>query len=97
MMSDKLPKPIAYDAVLGRHRLLRSYYDLVCHSAPLFMALGKLARILDQAGQKADAETFAKKALKIDEAIRMGDRIAIMRDGALVQYGTPEAILTATA
>jgi uncharacterized protein (TIGR03437 family) len=40
MMSDKLSKPVTYDAVLGRHRLLRSYYDLVCHSAPLFLALG---------------------------------------------------------
>ena len=29
----------------------------------------------------------------IDEAIRMGDQIAILRDGALVQYDTPEAIL----
>jgi len=29
----------------------------------------------------------------IDEAIRMGDRIAILRDGALVQYDTPERIL----
>src|SRR5437667_7310919 len=29
----------------------------------------------------------------IDEAIKMGDRIAIMRDGRLVQYATPEAIL----
>jgi len=29
----------------------------------------------------------------IDEAIRMGDRIAILRDGALVQYDTPEGIL----
>lgn len=29
----------------------------------------------------------------IDEAIRMGDRIAILRDGALVQYDTPEALL----
>jgi osmoprotectant transport system ATP-binding protein len=33
----------------------------------------------------------------IDEAIRMGDRIAIMKDGALVQYDTPEAILSAPA
>src|SRR5215467_11442042 len=33
----------------------------------------------------------------IDEAIRMGDRIAIMKDGALVQYATPEAILSAPA
>jgi osmoprotectant transport system ATP-binding protein len=33
----------------------------------------------------------------IDEAIRMGDRIAIMKDGALIQYDTPEAILAAPA
>ena len=33
----------------------------------------------------------------IDEAIKMGDRIAILRDGALVQYDTPEAILAAPA
>ncbi len=29
----------------------------------------------------------------IDEAIRMGSRIAILRDGALVQYASPEQIL----
>jgi osmoprotectant transport system ATP-binding protein len=29
----------------------------------------------------------------IDEAIKMGDRVAILRDGALVQYASPEAIL----
>jgi osmoprotectant transport system ATP-binding protein len=33
----------------------------------------------------------------IDEALMMGDRIAIMRDGALVQYDTPEAILAQPA
>ena len=33
----------------------------------------------------------------IDEAIRMGDRIAILRDGALVQYDTPEALLARPA
>jgi osmoprotectant transport system ATP-binding protein len=33
----------------------------------------------------------------VDEAVRMGDRIAIMRDGAIVQYDTPEAILSAPA
>ena len=33
----------------------------------------------------------------IDEAIKMGDRIAIMRDGRLVQYDTPEAILAQPA
>ena len=29
----------------------------------------------------------------VDEAIRMGDRIAILRDGRLVQYDTPDALL----
>lgn len=30
----------------------------------------------------------------LDEAIRMGDRIAIMKDGEIVQTGTPEDIVT---
>ncbi len=30
----------------------------------------------------------------LDEAIKMGDRIAIMRDGRLLQYDTPQAILS---
>ncbi|MEO9779438.1 MAG: hypothetical protein ABJO75_26995 [Sedimentitalea sp.] len=30
----------------------------------------------------------------LDEAIRMGNRIAIMKDGAIVQIGTPEEIAT---
>jgi glycine betaine/proline transport system ATP-binding protein len=33
----------------------------------------------------------------LDEAIRIGNRIAIMKDGALVQVGTPEAIVAAPA
>jgi osmoprotectant transport system ATP-binding protein len=33
----------------------------------------------------------------VDEAIKMGDRIAILRDGALVQFDTPEAILARPA
>jgi glycine betaine/proline transport system ATP-binding protein len=33
----------------------------------------------------------------LDEAIRLGHRIAIMRDGRLVQIGTPEEIVTAPA
>lgn len=32
-----------------------------------------------------------------DEAIRLGDRIAVMKDGALVQVGTPEQIVLAPA
>ena len=33
----------------------------------------------------------------IDEALKVGDRIAILRDGALVQYDTPQALLTRPA
>ncbi len=44
------------------------------------------------------AEEMGKTTLFIthdlDEAIRIGDRIAIMKDGALVQVGTPEEIVT---
>jgi len=32
-----------------------------------------------------------------DEAIRLADRVAIMKDGAVVQIGTPEALVTAPA
>ncbi len=33
----------------------------------------------------------------LDEAIRIGDRIAIMKDGVIVQIGTPEQIITEPA
>jgi len=33
----------------------------------------------------------------LDEALKLGDRIAIMKDGAVVQIGTPEQILTKPA
>src|SRR6266568_8922080 len=31
----------------------------------------------------------------VDEALKMGDRIAILKEGSLIQYDTPEAILIA--
>ncbi|HEV7251618.1 MAG TPA: ABC transporter ATP-binding protein [Mesorhizobium sp.] len=33
----------------------------------------------------------------IDEAVRLGDRIAVMRDGKIVQYDSPDAILSRPA
>jgi glycine betaine/proline transport system ATP-binding protein len=33
----------------------------------------------------------------LDEALKLGDHIAILRDGKLVQVGTPDAILQAPA
>ncbi len=49
---------------------------------------GEFARI-----QRELHKTVVFVTHDIDEAIRLADRIAIMRDGRLVQYDTPEAIL----
>jgi osmoprotectant transport system ATP-binding protein len=46
---------------------------------------------------RALAKTIVFVTHDIDEALKMGDRIAILRDGALVQYDTPEAILARPA
>ncbi|HYR00050.1 MAG TPA: ABC transporter ATP-binding protein, partial [Casimicrobiaceae bacterium] len=43
------------------------------------------------------AKTIVFVTHDIDEAIRLADRIAILRDGALIQYDTPEATLSAPA
>lgn len=44
-MSDKIPeiypgKTITYNEIVNRLMLLRDYYDLVCHSVPLFLVIG---------------------------------------------------------
>lgn len=44
--------------------------------------------------QQQDAHTILFISHDLDEAIRIGDRIAIMEDGAVVQIGTPEEIVT---
>ena len=38
-MSEKIPQP-TQDTITYRHLLLRSYYDLICHSIPLFLVIG---------------------------------------------------------
>ncbi len=47
--------------------------------------------------QKTIAKTVLFVTHDIDEAIKMGDRIAIMREGKLVQQGTPDALLARPA
>jgi hypothetical protein len=65
-MSDKLPDP-TYDAIVKRHLLARSYYELVCHSVPLFLALGnhegETGRRLD--GTPNNLAVWAAKARKL--------------------------------
>ncbi len=64
-MSDKL-QPVTQAGVLGRNQLLRTYYDLACHSVPLFLVLGnhegEWGRFLDgTANNVAVWNTLARK------------------------------------
>jgi glycine betaine/proline transport system ATP-binding protein len=47
--------------------------------------------------QQESAHTVVFISHDLDEAIRIGDRIAIMEGGAVVQIGTPEEIVTSPA
>ena len=44
--------------------------------------------------QQRLAKTIIFVTHDLDEALKLGDRIALMKDGAIVQIGTPEEILT---
>jgi glycine betaine/proline transport system ATP-binding protein len=62
-----------------------------------FSALDPLIR-KDMQDQLLDLQTTMQKTIlfithDLDEALRLGDRIAIMKDGVIVQIGTPEEIL----
>lgn len=62
-----------------------------------FSALDPLIR-KDMQEELLDLQTKMKKTIifithDLDEALRLGDRIALMRDGEIVQMGTPEEIL----
>ncbi|HBC80077.1 MAG TPA: hypothetical protein DCZ51_15700 [Bacteroidales bacterium] len=39
-MSEKQTPPVTQEVVTKRHLLLRSYFDRICHSIPLFLVLG---------------------------------------------------------
>jgi glycine betaine/proline transport system ATP-binding protein len=62
-----------------------------------FSALDPLIR-KDMQDELLELQTRMKKTIifithDLDEALRIGDRIALMKDGAVVQIGTPEEIL----
>jgi len=63
-----------------------------------FSALDPLIR-KDMQDELLQLQSKMKKTIvfithDLDEALRIGDRIALMKDGAVVQIGTPEQILT---
>lgn len=62
-----------------------------------FSALDPLIR-KDMQDELVDLQSKMKKTIifithDLDEALRLGDRIALMKDGSIVQIGTPEEIL----
>jgi len=62
-----------------------------------FSALDPLIR-KEMQDELIDLQSSMKKTIlfithDLDEALRLGDRIALMRDGSIVQVGTPEEIL----
>src|SRR5699024_4473713 len=63
-----------------------------------FSALDPLIR-KEMQDELMDLQAKMKKTIlfithDLDEALRLGDRIALMRDGEIVQVGTPDEILT---
>ena len=82
---------------VGLARALAADPDILLMDEP-FSALDPLIRRQLQ-GQFLEVSSVMKKTTvfithDLDEAIRLGNRIAIMKDGALVQIGTPEEIVT---
>ena len=82
---------------VGLARALASDPDILLMDEP-FSALDPLIRrqLQDQFMElsKKLHKTTVFITHDLDEAIRIGDRIAIMKDGRIVQIGTPEEIVT---
>lgn len=95
---DRLPSELSggMQQRVGIARALASDPEILLMDEP-FSALDPLIRLQLQDQFKALVAQLGKTTLFIthdlDEAIRIGDRIAIMKDGVIVQIGTPEEIV----
>ncbi|MDE0114677.1 MAG: glycine betaine/L-proline ABC transporter ATP-binding protein [Albidovulum sp.] len=96
---DRMPSELSggMQQRVGLARALAADPDILLMDEP-FSALDPLIRRGLQDEFLALSKTMRKTTLFIthdlDEAIRMGSRIAIMKDGAIVQVGTSEEIVT---
>lgn len=99
---DRLPQELSggMQQRVGIARALASDPEILLMDEP-FSALDPLIRLQLQDQFKSLVEDLKKTTLFIthdlDEAIRIGHRIAIMKDGVIVQIGTPEEIVTQPA
>ncbi len=95
---DRLPKELSggMQQRVGIARALAADPEILLMDEP-FSALDPLIRMQLQDQFKALVGQLRKTTLFIthdlDEAIRIGHRIAIMKDGVIVQIGTPEEIV----
>ncbi|MEO0761683.1 MAG: glycine betaine/L-proline ABC transporter ATP-binding protein, partial [Pseudomonadota bacterium] len=99
---DRLPKELSggMQQRVGIARALASDPEILLMDEP-FSALDPLIRLQLQDQFSALVAQLGKTTLFIthdlDEAIRIGHRIAIMKDGVIVQIGTAEQIVTEPA
>ena len=99
---DRMPSELSggMQQRVGLARALAADPDILLMDEP-FSALDPLIRRGLQDEFLELSKTMRKTTLFIthdlDEAIRMGSRIAIMKDGEIVQTGTPEMIVTEPA
>jgi len=95
---DRLPRELSggMQQRVGIARALASDPEILLMDEP-FSALDPLIRLQLQDQFKTLVRDLNKSTLFIthdlDEAIRIGHRIAIMKDGVIVQIGTPEQIV----
>ncbi len=85
---------------VGLARALVSDPDILLMDEP-FSALDPLIR-RDMQDELLTLQSQVNKTIifvthDLDEALKLGDRIALMKDGVIVQIGTPEEILTRPA